>query len=317
MDNTKKDEAYRIKIEDRAMQTIEQSVNVVYDNSGINDEIKKGKKIFCMPDNFFVDHKIECGSNDINELFVDSILKWDEVFLGNKKSLNQIVRNITIEKSTSEPKKLGGKYPSSWEYKMVEKEKVKKENKQGYAHGNLELFFMNINVDVCKPRHIDQRLWRMIAAAKFFGIPKKRILKCKKYLLDAYFPIFDEALRIQIHEDTTIDDIKYVWEDIQRKQLAHKRGYGEKNININSKKKGKSRGLTTYERNKKVYELRQDDPGITNEKIKEQLGISGFNTNFDVSYITVILKKYKKYRNNGKLKNQQNITKLPKKVNTS
>lgn len=304
-EKTKKEEkekAHRAEIEKRAMQTIEQSVNVVYDNSGINDEIKKGKEIYCMPNNFFVDHKIKCDSNDINELFVDSILKWDEVFLTNKKSLNQIVRNIIIEKSTSEPRKVGGKYPSSWEYVMVKKEKVKKENKQNYAHSNLELYFRNINVDVCKPRHIDQRLWRMIAALKLFGIPKERILKCKKYLLDAYFPTFDEALRIQIHEDTPIDDIKYVWKKIHKKQLAHKWGYGEKNININSKKKGKSEYLT-YKRDKKAFEIKRDNPGFTREDIREELGISGFNVNFDVSYITVILRKYRKYINNGKLKN--------------
>ncbi len=303
MDDTKENEAYRAKIEKSAMKTIKSSVNVVYDNSDINEEIKKGKKIFCMPDIFFVTQKIKCHSNNINELFVTSILKWREIFLKNKKSLNQIVRNITIEKSTSEPKKLGEKYPSSWEYVMIKKEKVKKENKKNYAHGNLELYLRNINVDVCKPRHIDQRIWRMIAAAKFFGVPKNRILKCKQNLLDAYFPTFDEALRIQIHEDTTIDDMKYIWKKIQRKQLAHKWGYGEKNININSKKKGKSEYLT-YERDQMAYKLKQDNPKITNEEIKKQLGISGFKTNFATSYITKILNKYEKYINNGKLKNQ-------------
>jgi hypothetical protein len=300
--NNKDNDDYRAKIEDRAMDTIKSSINVVYDNLDINDALKKGREIYCMPNNFFVSYKIECSSNNINDLFVTSILKWNEIFLCNKKTLNQVVRNIITEKSASATIKLDKKYSSNWRYKIVEEKIVKKKNKQNYAHANLELYLANINVDVCNPKHIDQRLWQMIVAANFFGIPKNRVLKCKKNLLNAYFPTIDEALRIHINEFTSIDDIKYIWSTkVQKKQLAHRWGYGEKNINIYSKKKGKSKYIN-HDRDKMAFELKRDNPEITRRKIRRQLGISGFNVDFGDYYITVILRKYTKYINNGKSK---------------
>jgi len=266
-----KEKKHKDKIEERAMQTIEQSINKVYDTSDINKEMEKGNEIYLMQDDFFVTHKVECDSFDINELFSESILKWDEIFLGNKKTLNEIVRNINIEKYTGDQIKLDKKYPSKWEYKTVDIEKIKKENKQRYAHSNLEIFLSKINIDVCEPRHNNHRFWRMIASANFFGIPKERILKCRENLLDAYFPKIDEKLLIHINEVTTIEDVKYIWSKIQKKQNAYKWECGEKRINLNSSKKGKSDYLN-YKRDKMAYELKQDNPNITRKENTTQTG---------------------------------------------
>lgn len=307
MEIIKKYNDYRIKIEKHAMQKIRPSIDDIYDNLKINEKIENGKKIFNIPNNFFTKFKIDNGSNDINDLYKSAIMKWGQVIINRKKNLNQIIENMDQEELKSElkivqiSKKLGEKYPKKypdeWEYMRVKKRRIKDCDKWNYVFNSLEFYLCkNINVDICKPKHIDQKIWHIIAGAKFFGIPKDRILKCRGILLDNYFPTINETLQIQINELTTLEDIKYIWPKIFKKQIAYRWGAGEKKLNIHSKKKGKIK-YPNSERNKTAYEIKNENPEFTRKKIKNELWKRGFETDFEIPYITVIIRKHRKLIN--------------------
>ena len=110
-------------------------------------------------------------------------------------------------------------------------------------------------------------------------------------MLINYFHIINEALQIQINELTTIDDIKYIWPKIFRKQLAYRWGAGEKKLNMSSPAKGRMQYLNNAEINKRAYEISKENHEFSDEQIKEKLEKEGYNTNFNASYIQEMIKK--------------------------
>ncbi|MDD4901184.1 MAG: hypothetical protein PHS62_03715 [Patescibacteria group bacterium] len=297
MEKIKKGDTSRTKTEKRAMQKISPGINDIYINSKINKEIESGRRIFKISKNFFADYKIDNGSNDIIELYNSCVTEWGGVISKNKKLLNQVVENITQAEFElrSRPKYLGKKFAKKWMHAPAKKRKVKDCDKWNYAFTQLDYYLHhNINVNVCMPKRIDRRIWHIIAAANFFGIKQDRVLKCENIMLDNYFPTFNEALQIQINELTTIEDMKYIWPQIVKKQIIYKRCSGGKNFGMSSTGKGRMQYLYNDERNKRAYEIRKENPEFTDEQIKEKLGKEKFNTNFKASYIPVMIKKCEK-----------------------
>ncbi len=146
---------------------------------------------------------------------------------------------------------------------------------------DMQIFNKN-NFDKYNHQQINPELWRLIIGAKLLSIPQKRLFECISSLLDYYFPTVKHNLQIQVYESTTIDEIKFIWSDIEEKQNIKKQC---------ENKKGKFE-YPNYERDKTAYRLSLKK--ISHKEIAKKL-----NQTYDDVYIYVdvakFINKYKKF----------------------
>lgn len=142
--------------------------------------------------------------------------------------------------------------------------------------------FNNNNFDKYSHKQINLKLWRLIIGAKFFEIPQKRLLGCMSNMLDYYFPTVNNDLQIQTYESTTINEIKFVWSDIEEKQNIKKQ---------HKKKKGKFE-YSNHERDKMAYRLSLNK--MTLKNISKKLNQS-FEKVCGYADVPKFINKYKKF----------------------
>lgn len=156
--------------------------------------------------------------------------------------------------------------------------------------------FDNFSMDFCEPKSIDRRIFKRIATAKLFGIPKKRIFDCvPAILISDYFPKVNDALQIQINEFTTVEDILHIWQEVIWKQNKFKWSPENKDFNPYSGVKGKKE-YPSRERNDEVYKIAKEHPEFTRQQILDELSKRDYNADFSVTNISMILKREKKRR---------------------
>ena len=131
---------------------------------------------------------------------------------------------------------------------------------------------------------INPKIWGQIICAKIFEIPQKNIIDKLKNLTNIYFPAIDENMRIQINELTGIEDIKFVWRQIENRQKKYSKYH---NLIQNEK-------YYNHDRDKLAYELRVLQ-SKSREETKILLDAKGFYTGLRISYITRMVKSYKKF----------------------
>ena len=142
--------------------------------------------------------------------------------------------------------------------------------------------FNNNNFDKYSHKQINLKLWRLIIGAKFFEIPQKRLLGCMSNMLDYYFPTVNNDLQIQTYESTTINEIKFVWSDIEEKQNIKKQ---------HKKKKGKFE-YPNYGRDKMAYKLSLNK--MTLKNISKKLNQS-FEKVCGYADVPKFINKYKEF----------------------
>ena len=102
-------------------------------------------------------------------------------------------------------------------------------------------------------------------------------------LRENYFPTVDSSLRIQINELTSVNDVKHIWSEIEKKQRMFKG-----NNRLATKEK-----YANHDRDKFAYELRKNKKMAHND-IKKELEHKGFGS-YDYEYISKIIKAYKDF----------------------
>ena len=154
----------------------------------------------------------------------------------------------------------------------------------------------NFNMDFCEPKKINRRIFKRIATAILFGIPKKRIFECvPAILISDYFPTINYHLQIQINELTTELDIRHIWPEVMKAQKRYQWSPKNRDINIFSHVKGKKE-YPSRERNDKIYKIAKDHPEFTRQQILDELKNRGYDADFSVTNISVILGREKKRR---------------------
>lgn len=267
---------YKSFVIKRALAKIKVNVWFIYENLKIKEEINKGRIKFGIPENFFVEYKIKNYSNhstnNLHVLLGNSIISWSEKILNNEKTLAQVINNIGIKNLEVAAKKANLK--------------IDAERKRNYAIVKINDYLnKDGNSDIYDPLRLNPRVWRLIVGAKLFEIPPETVFSCIDSMLDNYFPTVDKQMRIQFNELTSIEDIKYIWSEVEKQQ----RGFTE-DFKLN-----KTNEYPNHDRDKMVYEMKKG--GLTYKKIIDELSKKGYETNFNLSYIGVIIKTYKKFIN--------------------
>ena len=249
----------------------------------VEKEIIKIRKKFLIPDNFFVDYKILndptfCLISDremreaISILLIATTNMWKDKILIKEKKLVQAIENF------------GRKRYESWISKF---QNPKLSHQIAFVINYLVKFFVDESTEINKPMRINPRIWGIIITAKLFEIPQKMLMTYMNSMLKHYFPTVDKKMRIQFNELTCTEDVKYIWSEVEKQQQEYTKKFGviEKKEYIN------------HNRDKLAYKLKESDPKISREKIKNKLKKEGYKINFQTSYITKIIKNYKNYIN--------------------
>lgn len=307
MDKTNKE-----KVVKRARKKIIANINYIYENLNVEKEIIRIRRKFKIPDNFFIDYKVESDPEfylpsdqeqrkNMIILLMSTIHVWKFRVLSDQNILDQAIRNIGEKRYESYHRKFT--YPSKYgesNYNIICR-------KSKYVAGFIIDYFLDDSTEINKPMRINQRIWGTIIAAKLFEIPQKTLITYMESMLSRYFPTVDGGInyfsgveggmkyfpevkggmKIQFNELTCIEDIKYIWSEVEKRQRDYTSRFG-----IIQK-----REYLNHDRDKKAYELKKESPEISRKEIKKILGDNKFSTNFATSYITIIIRNYKKFIN--------------------
>ena len=260
----------------RAETKILSNIYYIYENLNAKKEIENIKIKFGIPNDFYNRYMTSLPLFDpkraLDGLLLDCVSVWNHEFLENEKMQNRIIRNIGIKKYNSFLNSISDK-------------KIKKKAKQNFILNTFVNYFSDDNtIDLHSSMRINPKIWGQIIGAKIFEIPQKNIIGKLKDLTRIYFPAIDKNMRIQINELNGIEDMKFVWCQIKN----HQKQYSKYHNLIQHEK------YYNHDRDKLAYELRAIQLK-SRKKTKRLLDAEGFYTGLRVSYITRMVKSYKKF----------------------
>ena len=276
MEEEKNKKILRKEVKRRAVDKIKMNIYYIYENLNAKKEIENIKIKFGIPDDFYnryvTSMPLFSPKEALRILLFDCISVWNHEFSKSEKWQNRIIRNIGMKK-----------YNSFLNSASIKKRKEK--TKANFILNTFVFYFNNDDtIDLHNPMRINPKIWGQIICAKIFEIPQKNIIDKLKNLTNIYFPAIDENMRIQINELTGIEDIKFVWKQIENRQKKYSKYH-----NLIQNKK-----YHNHDRDKLAYELRVIQLKSRKE-IKKLLDAEGFYTGLRVSYITRMVKSYKNF----------------------
>jgi hypothetical protein len=137
--------------------------------------------------------------------------------------------------------------------------------------------YKNKNLDLYNPKYINDKLWFFIIWAKIFEVPSERLMECISNLLDYYFPTVNDKLQIQVYPSTTEEELKFVWDDIQKIQIK----------SINNLLTRRKFEYQTHDADKKVCELKKTTKFKNGKIAKEIKRLKLISRNKTFTYIEV------------------------------
>jgi hypothetical protein len=137
------------------------------------------------------------------------------------------------------------------------------------------------------PKRVNFHVWLMIVLAKIFEIPKKKTKNCINNIANQYFPKINEKLQLQLHPTTTEEELKFIWDDIQRIQKIYI-------PNLDTRKKFE---YPMHDADKKVYELKKTTEKSDSTIAREMREMRLIPENQTFTYIEVgkAARRYKKF----------------------
>lgn len=148
--------------------------------------------------------------------------------------------------------------------------------------------YENKNLDSYNPKYINDRLWSFFVWSKLFEIPQDKVINCISNLLDYHFPTVNSGLQIQVYPSTTEEELKFIWDDVQRIQK----------ITIKNLLTRPKFEYQMHDADKKAYELKQTTK-MKNKNIAEKIvGLKLLpknNTTYTYVEVGKSLRRYKKF----------------------
>lgn len=261
---------------ERAERKILANIYYIYENLDAKTEIEKIRKKFIIPNNFYslcVKPLPYFNPNrELDGLLFDCLAVWGHLMSISEKAQNKIIRNLGKKKFES--------------YIRVMKDKKFKGNARAniIVQTFIQYLFIDETRDLHRPLRVNLKVWEKIISAKLFEIPQEAILNGLKNLTHIYFPKIDEKMKIQINELTSIEDIKYIWQEINNQQQKFTKYHNLVH----------SGDYLNHDRDKLAYELRTIQHKSRDE-IKELLTGKGYYAGDKIIYITKLVKAYKKF----------------------
>jgi hypothetical protein len=274
------------KVIERAKKKIIANINYIYENLNVKKEIIKQRKKFLIPDNFFEDYDV---INDPNFILISDREMREAISLLLISTMNIWKFRILFKENKLEQvtKHFGKKRHELWLGKFKNPTFT---HEWVFAVDHFAKLFMDDISEINKPIRINPRVWGIIITAKILEIPQKMIMTYMESILKHYFPTVDNKMRIQFNELTSVEDVKYIWAEVEKQQEKYTKKFG-----ITKKEEYRN-----HDRNKRAYELSEiieDEKKLSREEIKNRLKKEGYKTNFKTPYITKIIKNYKNYIN--------------------
>jgi len=269
MNKTNKEKVIR-----RAERKILSNIYYIYENLNVQKEIIKIRKKFAIPDSFFKNYLVTKPGYVKNQkasvqLF-DCIAVWRHEICDNENTQKIIMRNL-------------GKAEYDSFISSLDDKRKKGNIKFNFILNTLINYFSNDNAIVLhEALKVNPKIWGLIIASKLFDIPQEIIIRDLNDLTIIYFPSIDAYMRIQINELTSIEDIKYIWQQIKDMQREYVKHHNLLN----------NEDYLNHDRDKLAYDLRvkQSKP---REDIKKLLTAKGYKTGSNISYITKMVKSYR------------------------
>lgn len=271
------------KVIERAEKKIIANINYIYENLNVEKEIIRQRKKFLIPDDFFKSYDlindpefILISDREIKEaislLMLSTMIAWKSKILCKNDNMEQSAKN------------LGKKRYEIWLNKFKNPTAT---HKWAFIMQNMVKFFVDDVTEINNPMRINPRVWGIIITAKIFEIPQDMILTYMDSILKHYFPTVDKKMRIQFNELTSIEDVKYIWSEVESRQKEYSKKFG-----IVEKEEYKN-----HDRDKLAYELSRNGQELSRDQIKKKLKEAGFQTNFKTQRISKIIKNYIDYIN--------------------
>jgi hypothetical protein len=271
------------KVIERAEKKIIANIHYIYENLNVEKEIIRQRKKFLIPNNFFASYKvlndpdfILISDREMREaislLLLSTMIVWKSRILYVNNNMERVAKNF------------GEKRYEIWLSKFKNPTAT---HKWVFVMQNLVKFFVDDVAEINNPMRINPRIWGIIITAKIFEIPQDMILTYMDSILKHYFPTVDKKMRIQFNELTSIEDVKYIWSEVESQQKEYSKKFG-----IVEKEEYKN-----HDRDRLAYELSRNGQELSRDQIKKKLHEAGYQTNFKTQHISKIIKNYIDYIN--------------------
>lgn len=205
-----------------ALKRIENNVKKIYDDAIVQKAVYRAIYRLKISSKLYDSCKNEVAKiTDIHELIKFLTEKWIEQTLVNKK-IARILSKRAAEDYIKRDRL--DKNLDKNEIKYIVKNVSKIEKTTFLKHQITNYMFSDSFLSL--PARVNFKIWGSVVDAMLFDIPEKKVLECKKSILEKnYLPtiiVNNNSLLISINELTTQDDLQLIWDDVEKRQEEHK-----------------------------------------------------------------------------------------------
>jgi len=285
MGKRKKEKTKKISPRQRALNTVKNNIERIYGDAKVEEQILKTRHDYNIEDSLYNDCKKDVVEiRSIHKLIKILTKNWINRCHKDGKAIEIINARVAEHNIMLEVSDKGKARVTANDLPRIMSRNYLKDVMENYAKG-ASLFFQRMN--------ISPEIWSNVLTVRLLTVPKEKVLECKVSILEKdYLPSINDFLQIQINELTTQDDLKLIWDKIEKKQNKYKKRHKY----INAERRYPHRKI-----NKIIMDLHNQ--GLKHEDICEDPRVKSKVKNCNVAKISEAVKAHKKYtRQNKKIK---------------